>query len=274
MALYHRHDGWDEYGDGTYRSLLPDASFNSLAETIQSYRTWVEALGSDGWHPLWFPAFGSQSGELVALQLEPNRPAGQVYSFHSESGLSTSYDSVTAMFATALDLWRRGLLPDDTAYPEIPHVVAEHNPLSRTPDGAPLREISRSATRDWPPDWKHVLGIGPLVPAAADDVVTIADFTSDPACGRPIHAELRGLAGSGETFFAAATDATGSMTVLLVRDETENFREAEGSGRFELWPAPLEGTPVPSSWRATCAASSTSGRTSTSSRRSSRSSGL
>ena len=239
VALYRWHDGWELDAGGVYRYLLPSAHFNALAEGIDVYEGWLEALGFDGWHPLWFPAFGWQHGELVALQLEPGRPAGQVYSFHSETELSTSYDSIAAMFATGLDLWRHGLLPEGTAFPEIPRLAATHNPLSLTSAGVPRKEISRAATRDWPPDWKHVLGIGPLVPALPEDVVTIAELTADLACRRPIHAELRGVAGSGDTLFATASDETGRLTAFLLRGVTENFREAEGAGRFELWLEPF-----------------------------------
>jgi hypothetical protein len=237
--LYRWHDGWDDPVDGTYPALLPDASFRPLADAIRGYRTWLEALGVNGWHPLWFPAFGEQSGELVALQLEPHRPAGQVYGYHSDLGLSTSYDSVTTLFATALDLWRRGLLPDDRAYPEIRRIAAEHNPRSRLPDGAERREISRMSTRDWPPPWREVIGIAPLAGATETEVVTVAELAADPMCGRPIRAELKGIGGNAGRLLATASDATGSVTVLFMQDETQNFREASGGGHYDLWLAPL-----------------------------------
>lgn len=238
VALYQWHDGWDSSRDGVHRSLLPEAEFNSLAETIAAYRGWQQALGSDGWHPLWFPAFGSQFGELVSLQLEPGRPAGQVYAFHSEEDLSTSSDSVAALFAAALDCWRRGLLPEDAAYPEIRTIAARHNPSSRKPSGESRHEISRSSTTDWPDSWKKALGIGPLVGAADEEVVRIADFEGDPSSGRPIRAELTGWGGSIDTLVATASDGTGSVKVLLTRSETENFRELVGGRRFDLWLVP------------------------------------
>ena len=233
--LYRWHDGWEQPPDDDYRALLPDADFVPLAEAIRNHRAWWDALGDDGWHPLWFPAFGGQHGELVALRLEPQLPAGQVYGYHSELDLSTSYDSVTELFATALELWRRGLLPDDTAYPEITRIAATLNPRSRTPDGASLREISRLSTRDWPAPLKEALGIAPLTPAADGEVVTIAELTAGRARDRPIRAELKGIGGSSDRFFATASDATGSATVFLMRDRTENYREASGSGRYDLW---------------------------------------
>jgi len=239
LTLYRWHDGWDSSMDDVYRHLLPDAQFDSLAEVIEKYEAWLSALGTDGWDPLWFPAFGGQSGELVALQLEPNQPAGQVFAFHSELDLATSYDSVRGLFETALDLWQRGLLPDDEAYPEIRRIAAEHNPASRTPDGGYRREISRFGTADWPAPWKQVVGIGPLIPAPDEDVVTIADFTRDPSSARPIRAELRGWGGTMDTFVATASDETGSVRVLLTRDDTENFREAEGGRSYELWLVPV-----------------------------------
>ncbi len=238
-VLYRWHDGWDSSAGEGFTSLLPDSDFTPLPDAIRSYRGWWETLGADGWHPLWFPVFGIQSGELVALQLEPHLPAGQVYGYHAELELSTSYDSVTALFATALDLWQRGLLPDDNAYPEITRIIGERNPRSRTPDGVPRQEISRSSTRDWPAPWRDVLGIGPMAPADDGEVATIAELTAGRAHGRPVRAELKGIGGSSDRFFATASDGTGSATVFFMRDGTENFREASGGGRYDLWLEPL-----------------------------------
>ena len=200
--------------------------------------TWWEALGADGWHPLWFPAFGDQSGELVALQLEPDRPAGQVLAFHAETDLAASYDSVAALFATTLECWQTGLLPlADPAFhpPEILAIAARHNPRSRTPDGLPRLEISRASARDWPAEWREVLGLAPLEPAADELVVTIARFLRDRPSDRPIRAELRGWGGAFDAFVATASDGTGSLDVLLTRDQTENLREFAGGRRFDVW---------------------------------------
>jgi cell wall assembly regulator SMI1 len=245
LEVLHRwHDGWESWVGGEYRALLPDASFESLPDAILGYRGWLETLGTDGWHPLWFPAFGNQSGELVVLQFEPGRPAGQVYAFHSEADLSTSYDSVTALFATTLDLWQRGLLPDDRAYPEIRRLAAPHNPRSRLPDGVSRQEISRSSTRDWPAAWREAIGVRPQTPAAEAELVTIAELAADPECGRPVRAELKGIGGSRDRFFASASDPTGAVTVFFMREETENFREASGGGRHDLWLTPLAEWPA------------------------------
>jgi len=243
MTLYRLHDGWDSYSDGDYCGLLPDAAFNSLAEAVAQYRGWWDALGADGWHPLWFPAFGDQSGELVALQLEPDRPAGQVLSFHTETDLATSYDSVAALFATTLECWQNGILPlaDPASYPpEILTIAARHNPRSRTPDGLPRLELSRTSARDWPDEWREALGLVPLEPAADELVVTIAEFLRDRPSGRPIRAELSGWGGAFDAFVATASDATGSLDVLLTRDETENFREFAGGLRFDVWLAAVD----------------------------------
>jgi cell wall assembly regulator SMI1 len=162
VVLYRWHDGWDAFADGDYVELLPDAGFNSLWVAIDEHEAWWEAVGSEGWHPLWFPAFGGQHGELVALQLDRDRAAGQVFSFHSEMDLSTSYDSVSALFETTLACWRQRLLPGEEYFtPEFHQLVARHNPLSRTPDGRPLREISRFDTDAWPTVWKDTLGAKP-----------------------------------------------------------------------------------------------------------------
>ncbi len=243
VTLYRWHDGWESYADGEYRPLLPDAQFNSLAEAVVQYRAWWEDLGADGWHPLWFPAFGDQSGELVALELEPGRAAGGLLSFHPEYDLSTSYDSVAALFATTVECWRSGLLPpDDPTFfpPAILKIIARHNPRSRTEAGVPRQEISRSATRDWPAAWKEVLGIGPIAPAAAELAVTIADFVADPSCRRPVRAQLHGWGGTFDTFVVTATDETGEVKVLLGREQTENFREFDATRPMELWLAPID----------------------------------
>ena len=84
-----------------------------------------------------------------------------------------------------------------------------------------------------------MLGIAPTAPAADELVVTIADFAGDPLCGRPIRAEVAGWGGSFDAFVATATDATGSLQVLVTREQTENFREFAGGVRFELWLAPI-----------------------------------
>lgn len=242
VALYRWHDGWKTFLDGDYCLLLPDAGFDSLGEAIAQYRAWWETLGADGWHPLWFPCFGDQSGELVVLQLEPDRPAGGVLSFHKEYELHTSYDSVAALFATTLECWRTGLLPPavPSSFPrEILKVLARNNPLSRTPDGTPRQELSRGSTTGWPAVWKEVLGIAPTAPAADELVVTIAEFLDDPGSGRPVRAEVAGWGGTSDAFVATATDATGSVRVLLTRDGTVSFREFAGGERFELWLAPI-----------------------------------
>ena len=90
-----------------------------------------------------------------------------------------------------------------------------------------------------PPRWKEVLGIAPTAPAADELVVTIAEFAIDPWCGRPIHGVLHGRGGSFDSFVATASDGTGSMEVLLKRDETENFREFASARRYEMWLVPL-----------------------------------
>jgi cell wall assembly regulator SMI1 len=242
VALYRWHDGWRAFMDGEYRPLLPDADFNSLAEAVAVRQGLREGLGSDGWHPLWFPAFGAQSGELVSLRLAPNQPAGQVFAFHTELDLSTSYDSVSTLFATTLECWRTGVLPrDDHTYLPLGlrEIAARHNPLSRNADGGQRREISRFSTGDWPAPWKEVLGIAPMVPAADELVVTIAELAADPTSGRPIRGAVRGWGGSFDSWIVSVTDATGSVKVLATRQETENFRELAGTGRFELWLAPI-----------------------------------
>lgn len=237
VVVYRWHDGWRSFADDEYRPLIHDASFPSLAEASRQYQTWLDALGLDGWHPLWFPAFGEQSGELVALQLEPGESAGQVFGFHAELGLSTSYDSVAALFATTLECWRTGLLPYEgpSFPPEIRALIARHNPRSRTAEGAPRREISRLSTEDWPPEWKEVAGIAPLGPPA-EDAITVAQFHADPRHDRPVAGDVRVTSGSFDAFRATLADATGSVAFLATRDRTASFREVYGSTRrWQVW---------------------------------------
>lgn len=139
----------------------------------------------------------------------------------------------------ALDLWQRGLLPDDTAYPEIRRIAAEHNPRSRTPEGASRQEISRSSTRDWPTAWKEVLGIEPMARADEAELVTIAELTAGRSGARPVRAELKGIGGSSDRFLATASDGTGAVTVFFMRERTTNYPDASGSGWYDLWLEPL-----------------------------------
>ena len=158
FVIVHRwHDGWDLLRGGRRVDLLPDSDFNPLEESLIAYRSWLDTFGFDGWHPLWFPAFGTQTGELVVLQPKPGQAAGQLYSFHPEEDLRTSYDSVAALFASALDCWRTGLFPPrDIFYltAELRQLVARHNPASRGADGLPRRTIPRFSPTEWPAEWR------------------------------------------------------------------------------------------------------------------------
>ena len=78
-----------------------------------------------------------------------------------------------------------------------------------------------------------------MVPAGEDEVVTIAELLANPSCGRPIRGEVRGWGGSSDSLIASASDATGSVKLLLTREGTENFREFRGGAVFDLWLAPL-----------------------------------
>jgi cell wall assembly regulator SMI1 len=242
VELYRWHDGWQTFLDDDYQILLPSAPFNSLAEAIAHYESWLAALGSDGWHPLWFPAFGDKSGELVILQLEPDQPAGPLYSFDSDAlELCGSYDSVAALFATISEGCRAGVLPHtpQSMSPEIRAIAARLNPLSRMPDGSYRSTVSRLSTERWPLRWREALGMAAITPGADERVITIADLVTAPGTGRPIRAELRGWGGSSDRVIATAIDSTGSIVILLDRNDTENFREFVGGHQFEVWLVPL-----------------------------------
>src|SRR5439155_6954256 len=107
-------------------------------------------------------------------------------------------------------------------------VAARWNPLSRTPDGGYRSTISRLSSEHWPLQWRAALYVGAMVPVADELVITIADLVADSGARHPIRAELHGWGGSADSVIATATDGTGSVTVLLLRNETENFREFVG----------------------------------------------
>jgi cell wall assembly regulator SMI1 len=242
VLLYGWHDGWELEVSDVYRFLLPDAPFNSLAEATTWYRTWSDSLGTDGWHPLWFPAFGDRSGELVALQAAPERPAGTVYAFHSDLDLYPSYDSVAALFAATLECWQRGLLPHEpSSLPrQIRPIVGRHNPRTRTPDGDYRRTISRLTTDAWPPPWREAIALPPP-PLAENGAVTIAELLRRGSFDRPVHASIRIESGSSDTVVGSAADRTGTISVVLERGRTDNFRELRGGALYELWLAPSAG---------------------------------
>jgi cell wall assembly regulator SMI1 len=242
VALYRWHDGWQIFLDDEYQILLPSAPFNSLADSIAQYASWLAALGSDGWHPLWFPAFGDKAGELVILQLEPNQPAGPLYTFDSDAvDLCSSYDSVSTLFFTVLEGCRAGVLPHTPGSPphQIREIVARCNPLSRTPDGVSRSSVARLSTAGWPSRWREAVGLPAVAPLPDAPVSTIVDLIAGSGAGRPIRAELRGWGGSPDHVIATAIDHTGSLVVFLDRSATQNFREFVGGHVFEAWLVPL-----------------------------------
>lgn len=201
------------------------------------------------WHPLWFPAFGDQSGGLVALQLEPDRPGGIVWGYHSEGGeLLSDFDSTATLFRTSLALWQSGEIHEFVFMTDGQWAaLAAHNPQTRTADGRWQVKIDIWSTGQWPDEWKQVLGIGPMIPADDSEIITIAELIEDPACGRPIQGAVRGLAGGGGWDTWAVEDATGRIQFLTTRGVTENARELNGMGnRYEITLIPqTHGTPLP-----------------------------
>ena len=107
----------------------------------------------------------------MPLQLAAGRPAGQVYSFDAESDLGTSFDSVGSYLGTVLDYWSSGVMRryDAGNIPvalgdEMRRIDLRHNPGSRDEHGLERREISVSATDDWPAEWKQAVGVDPPGP--------------------------------------------------------------------------------------------------------------
>jgi cell wall assembly regulator SMI1 len=247
VTLYRWHDGWDEFLDGTLSELVPEDTFSSLSEAVDEYESWKAGVGG-GWNPLWFPFVGSEYGQMVPLQRASGKPAGQVYSFDAEDDLWTSYDSLGSYFGTVLDYWRTGVMDrydpgriTQDVKNEMVRIAVLHNPRSRRGNGLERRTISRDATGHWPAAWKRAIGLGPLLPAAEGDLVTVDDVRADPSLKGPIRVELIPSAGYGDDTIAEAKDDTGSLTVVIRDGETVNARELLGdSSRFDVWLRPVE----------------------------------
>jgi cell wall assembly regulator SMI1 len=249
VTVYRWHDGWDDGEDSgrAFRALFPDDRFNSLSRAIDERKGWL-SIGMDAWNPLWFPAFGSEYGQMVPLQSAPGRPAGQVYSFDAESDLGTSFDSLGSYFGTMLEYWRSGVMRryDAGNIPaalgdEMRRIDLRHNPGSRDEHGLQAREISRASTEDWPAAWKEAVGVTTPTPATEDELMTVDQFRDDPSSGGPIRVELRPLGGAGDDTFAEAVDDTGTLVIAVLGKDTENAREVVGKSRtFDLWLKPVD----------------------------------
>jgi cell wall assembly regulator SMI1 len=110
VTLYQWHDGWTTGIYPDYVALLHECDFTSLEEAVAQYHSLRELPLEDAWHPLWFPAFG-ENGYFIELQSDPDRPAGQLWSYHSHDFcVSPGSDSVASLFRTSLELWRVGWL--------------------------------------------------------------------------------------------------------------------------------------------------------------------
>ena len=143
--LYRWHDGWDDEAGGTYRPCFQMRP-SSPSRRIRHQRALLGILADDGWHPL---CFRRSLGNRERWWRSSSSPAGRRgrSSRTTASSIRTSYDSVTGLFVTALDLLRHGLLPEDTAYPEIVRIAAEHKSCSRAiPKARTDGEISSTAT--------------------------------------------------------------------------------------------------------------------------------
>ncbi len=237
VTVYVWHDGWDDKRGGSCVPLVYDCTFNSLGDVIWLYEEQCELDRQldNAWNPLWFPAFGYQTGEFVELQPDRDLPAGLLWSFHShDGGVHTSYDSVAALFGTALELWRRGLLPlSPGQWPDVRRCLVSHNPVTRDPDGRWRLTRSAAPSFDWPEPWLKAAGIA--FPRANDgDVITIAELLANPSCERPVRGVFRTALSSGGWETGTLSDDTGSAKVHLERDSTENFRLLRSSNRFEM----------------------------------------
>lgn len=245
VTVYRWHDGWEAQCSGApYVGLHHDCSFHTLRATVELYETLcgLNREIDDLWNPLWFPAFGDQSGELVELQPERGLLAGPLWSFHSHDGeVYTTFDSVTSLFRTTLELWRAGLLPlTQGQWPEMRQRIVSHNPVARYSDGSSRLRRSTAPSLDWPDAW--LIAAGVERPRVADDadVITIAELLTDPSCERPVRGEYRCAMGSGAGWETGALkDETGSIKVHLERESTRNYRWLRASNRLEMTLTPI-----------------------------------
>jgi hypothetical protein len=230
VTLYRWHDGWDDQSrDEPYVSLLPDCEFLALERAIDCYEVLLNLVGLPyAWNRLWLPAFGSQSGEFVELQPEGGLPAGPLWSFHShDPEVHTSYDSVAALFRTALELWRMGRLPYTIeSWPETYRYIAARNPVAMHPEGrSRLVRWSTPSLDQWPESWLAAANRGYPSPADNGDVISIAELVADPSCERPVRGGLRfAMEGSG-WLLGTLTAGRESITVRLTRESIESFRQ-------------------------------------------------
>jgi len=245
-VLYRWHNGHDSLFSGSYTTLFSDESFISLEEAVSDYASWREVF--DMWNPLWFPAFGQGSGAFVTLGDSPDQLAGPLWDFHShDPDIETAYDSILALVSTTTAMWRtsgsdelEGLLDASLRH--------EHNPLSVAPDGRRLRTLSKYGTEGWPSDWLEAAGIEAMEPEDDDRVISVADFLAAPQFDRPLRGTLHVRSGSGDWMYGELVDGTGSVEILLLSDQTDNFREVYGGIRAEVRLAPLPESPPSTSF--------------------------
>lgn len=240
VELYRWRDGFVHYAPD-WVSLLIDCEFLSLDEALDEYRFHNELADAEPeipWHPLWFPAFGGKHGELVELQTETGRVAPVLWSFHSEGrSLHASYDSIAAMFLSALAVWQVCGQPGMDITDEAWTLVRDANP--RTSGARGSVEVDMFATHDWPEEWRQVLDIQPMEPTDSGLLVTVAEFVGNPRCGRPVRGVLTCEGGSSEGWSVwQLEDETDHMRVSIVIGETENAREMAPGELFDVYAVP------------------------------------
>lgn len=244
-VLYRWHDGHDPRPGNGYLTLFYDENFSSLEKAVQQYGLWREV--SDIWNPLWFPAFGDQHGAFVTMGQSPDDIAGPLWDYHShDQDISGAYDSILALVCTTAAMWEEA---SEELDPQLsPSVRNEHNPLTIAPDGSRRRTLSRYGTRGWPTNWLKAAGVGPMEPENDEIVISVADFLALPKFDRPMRGTLHIRAGSGDWMYGRFADGTGSIEVLLLRERTENFREARGGMQAQVRLAALPEAPPPMSF--------------------------
>ena len=185
--------------------------------------------------------------------LRPGLPEREIEDLEARLAPYRLPADLVTVFATALELWRTGLLPlGPDQWPDVRRCLVSHNPAARDSDGRSRLQRSTAPAFDWPESWLIAAGVGFPHPAGDSDVITIAELLADPSCERPVRGTFRTKMGSGAGWETGTlTDETGSIEVYLERESTENHRLVRSSNRFEMVVRPVtEGETVAESMAA------------------------
>ncbi|KJQ53834.1 hypothetical protein RS85_02386 [Microbacterium sp. SA39] len=131
-ALYGWHDGIADTDAAIGRiTLWPAFYFTSLEETVANYRAFVDDAR---WTPGWLPLFANGGGDFYVVDLSTPGDTPIRLFLIDEDEHPIEFMSLTAMFATLEEAFRRGcfyLTPEGVFrkdYPAFGKLAAEMNP--------------------------------------------------------------------------------------------------------------------------------------------------